>query len=798
VRRMILAILSLLYAGLATAETTGTITIRARDAQGAAVSDARAWLHLLSGEVAATALADTAGACRFTGVAAGEYLVSLEASGFSRTDARRVRIDPGSAVDLEVKLALAGIAEHVVVTASGRAETAEEVSKTLTRVGTGEMETRGDVSIGDALRSVPGVRLQQLGGPGSATTARIRGMRIEDTSVLIDGVRFRDPSGTQGDASAFIQDLIVTDLDRIEVLRGSGSSLYGSHAIGGVVNLLSAEGGGRPQGSLLVEGGSLGVIHGRGHLAGGVSQDRVTYSVGLARLDVSRGLDGDDAAKNTSLQGRVRLRISPHASVVARAYGANASASVNETPRTVGTVPPGIQEARPLSPDELKRYETGTPLSGLRLDGANFIPSADDPDNRRESRFRSGLLRFEHRPARDFGYSVSYHRLTPLRVFLDGPMGVSAFEPRVSNRSEFHGATHTLTVRGDALVAKRHSLTAGYEFEAESLDDRSFTQATDAGSSTQVTQKSHALFFQDQVRFLGDRGRISGSYRVQIFGLGIPRFVPSANAPYAGVPLAQPPTAHTADGSAAYFIAASGTLIRAHVGTGYRAPSLFERLGSGYDSAFGYSVYGDPRLGPESSLGIDAGVDQTAANGRLRLSASWFRTRLDDAILFDSSGAIRPGTDPFGRSAGYRSAGRGLSSGVEVSAALRPRASASMTAAYTFVDANAPTGVADAPRALSVPRHQLSLVAMAGLDRDLTASVQLVAMSEVLYRIGSRVLRFDGPLRADAQIGYRPRVRGKRPVRLFARVENALDRTYFENGFRTPRRMLTAGTSLAF
>lgn len=795
---MILTIVSLLYTGLATAETTGTITIRARDAQGAALPAARATLRLLNGELAATARADSAGACRFTDVVAGEYLLSLEASGFSQADARRVRVDPGSAIDLEVGLALAGIAEHLVVTASGRAETTEEVSKSLTQIDRREMETRGDVSIGDALRSVPGVRLQQLGGPGSATTTRIRGMRIEDTSILIDGVRFRDPSGTQGDASGFIQDLIVTDLDRIEVLRGSGSSLYGSHAIGGVINLLTAEGGGRPQGSLLFEGGSLGVIHGRGHLAGGVSEDRLTYSVGLARLDVSHGLDGDDAADNTSLQGRVRLRISPHASLLARAYGANASASVNETPRTVGTLPPGIQEARRLSPGELKRYETGTPVGGLRLDGANFITSANDPDNQRQSRFRSGLLRFEHRPATDFGYSVSYHRLTPARVFLDGPLGVSAFEPRTSNRSEFHGATHTLTVRGDALVAKRHSVTAGYEFEAESLNDRSFTQAAAGSSSTQVTEKSHAFFFQDQVRFLGDRGRISGSYRVQLFDLGIPRFDPAARAPYAGVPLAQPPTAHTADGSVAYFIAASGTLARAHVGSGYRAPSLFERLGSGYDSAFGYSVYGDPRLGPESSLGIDAGVDQNAANGRVRLSASWFRTRLDDAIIFDSSGAIRPGTDPFGRSAGYRSAGRGLSSGLELSAALRPRASASVTAAYTFVDADAPTGVADAPRALGVPRHQLSLVAMAGLDRDLTASLQLVAMSEVLYRIGSRVLRFDGPVRADVQVGYRPPFHGKHPMRVFARVENALDRTYFENGFRTPQRMLTAGASLTF
>ena len=794
--RPILTLACLLYSGLVAAGPPATITVRARDPQGAALAGAHAALRLPSGELAATAAADPAGVSRFRELAPGEYIVSVEAPGFSRSGARRVRVEAGDSVDLEIHLPLAGVREHVVVTASASAQTAEEVSKSLTQVDRREMETRGDVAIGDALRSVPGLRLQQLGGPGAATTVRIRGMRVEDTSVLIDGVRFRDPSGTQGDASAFIQDLVVTDLDRIEVLRGSGSSLYGSHAVGGVVNLLTAEGGGPPKGRLLLEGGSLGVLHGRGHLAGGAARDRVTYSLGLTRLDVSRGLDGDDAADNTSLQSRARLRISSNASVLARVWGANASASLNETPRTVGNVPPGIQRARPLSAAELLRYESGTPIGGLSLEDANFMTSANDPDGKRDSRFRSALARFEQRPLHNLGYSVSFHRLTTDRVFLDGPRGVSPFEPQGLIRSEFHGTTDTLTARGDAVIGARHALTAGYEFEVESLDDRSFSGGPIPNSATEAVQTSHAFFFQDQVSFLGHRGRLSGSYRLQLFDLGTPTFEPAVDAPFAGVALARPPAAQTLDGSVAYFVPASKTLLRAHVGSGYRAPSLFERLGSGYDSAFGYSVFGDPRLSHESSLGIDAGVEQTI--GRARLSAAWFHTRLDDAILFDASGAIRPDTDPFGRSAGYRNAGRAGASGLEARLELTPAASTRLSAAYTFVDAAAPTGVADAPRALSVPRHQLSIGALLGLERALTASLRLLAMSEVLSRIGSRILRFDGPVKADAQVGYRPRFRGKRPVRVFVRVENALDRAYYEDGFRTPERTFTGGAALAF
>jgi iron complex outermembrane receptor protein len=791
-----LTVISVLSACVAAASPQGALTLRVRDPQGAPVADARATLRSPTGEWVGAAATNQEGLCRFGGLATGEYLIGVEASGFLRSEARRVRVGVETSADLDVDLSLAGFNEQLVVTATGNAQTVDEVSKSLTVVDHREMDARGDVSVADALRSVAGVRVQQLGGPGAATNINIRGMRIADTAVLIDGVRFRDPTGTQGDASVFIQTLALTDLERIEVMRGSGSSLYGSNAIGGVVNLLTAEGGGSLRGGLLFEGGSLGALRGRANVTGGLAEDRVTYSLGLTRLDVSKGVDGDDAADNTSGQGRAHLRISSNAGLVVRLYGANASTYLNATPRTVGTLPRGVVDAVPLSPAELVRYEGGTPVSQLRLGDSNFIPSADDPDDRRESTFRSALLRFEQRANSRLGYSVSYHRLTTERVFLDGPRGVSSFEPRAMTRSEFSGTTHTLTGRADASLADHHFVTGGYEFESETFDNRSFPDDPSGNSSVDVTQTSHAVFVQDQMRFVGGRLQVAGSARAQFFHLQTPRFEPTNSAPYQSL-AADPPTAYTADGSLAYSFPSSGTLLRAHVGTGYRAPSLFERFGSGF-STFGYTLFGDPRLGPERSLGVDAGVDRALARGRLRLSATYFRTRLRDAIIFDSSGAIRPDTDPFARSSGYRSAGSGLASGVELTAAATPFPAANVSAAYTFVDSQPPTGIPDAPRALGIPRHQFSLVALVGLDRNVTASLQLVAMSDVLSRIGSRILRFDGTIRADAQMKYRLPLGSKRPFGLFGRVENALDRMYFENGFRTPGRTVIGGGTLVF
>ena len=81
------------------------------------------------------------------------------------------------------------------------------------------------------------------------------------------------------------------------------------------------------------------------------------------------------------------------------------------------------------------------------------------------------------------------------------------------------------------------------------------------------------------------------------------------------------------DGSAAYFVRQTGTKFRAHVGRGYRAPSLYERFGSGFDSFFGYSAYGDPRLEPERTITFDAGMEQTFARGKARASATYFYAR---------------------------------------------------------------------------------------------------------------------------------------------------------------------------
>src|SRR5262249_17453672 len=148
----------------------------------------------------------------------------------------------------------------VVVTASTTPLAMTEVAKALDIVDSEQLELRNVFQIMEALRALPGIQIQTLEGPGSFTRIRTRGLRAADTSILIDGMRFRDAGSPQNDAGGFLGDLVTVDTERIEFLRGSSSSLYGPNSMAGVVNVTSRPGGRPTHGQFVVEGGGLGMI----------------------------------------------------------------------------------------------------------------------------------------------------------------------------------------------------------------------------------------------------------------------------------------------------------------------------------------------------------------------------------------------------------------------------------------------------------------------------------------------------------------------------------------------------------
>ena len=208
---------------------------------------------------------------------------------------------------------------------------------------------------------------------------------------------------------------------------------------------------------------------------------------------------------------------------------------------------------------------------------------------------------------------------------------------------------------------------------------------------------------------LDRRLQVSISGRAQTFRLSTPQFstVGVVN-PYEGIDAGQPPSALTGDLSASYFVAASGTKIRAHVGNAYRAPALYERFGGGFfadpvTDVVIFSPFGDPRLAPDRYRSFDAGIDQFVWGDRVRVSATAFTIDAQSLTEFDFSGGIQPETDPFGRSFGYLNGAGGSSRGLELAADARPTRSLRIQGSYTYTDAETDTDIA-VPGVLHRPR----------------------------------------------------------------------------------------------
>jgi vitamin B12 transporter len=140
----------------------------------------------------------------------------------------------------------------VVVTATRIEQPIADIGTTITVIEDPQIREQKIDRVGDVLRQVPGVQVTQSGSPGSVTDVSIRGASAAQTLILVDGVEVN--AGATGGFD--LANLTTDNLDRLEILRGAGGSLYGSQAIGGVVNVLSQEGGGAPTASLVSAGGN--------------------------------------------------------------------------------------------------------------------------------------------------------------------------------------------------------------------------------------------------------------------------------------------------------------------------------------------------------------------------------------------------------------------------------------------------------------------------------------------------------------------------------------------------------------
>jgi vitamin B12 transporter len=188
--------------------------------------------------------------------------------------------------------------EEVVVTAARIPEDVSTTAADVTVITRQEMEQREVRTVAEALRAVPALNVVQSGTPGSVTSVFARGGNSSHTLVLIDGVRVNSPTNGIFDFA----NLTTEGVERIEIVRGPASALYGSDGLTAVINIITRKGEGRPRGSLRGEVGSYQTFRERAESSGGLGP--VRYSVDFARED-SSGKFAHDEYNNTS--GAVRL-----------------------------------------------------------------------------------------------------------------------------------------------------------------------------------------------------------------------------------------------------------------------------------------------------------------------------------------------------------------------------------------------------------------------------------------------------------------------------------------------------------
>jgi len=167
--------------------------------------------------------------------------------------------------------------ETVVVTATRIPTPEAQVASSITVITAKDIAAKQDQTLPQALQDVPGLNVVQEGGPGEQTSVFMRGTDSNHVKVLVDGIDVGDPSSPNG-AFDFGQ-FLTPDIERIEILRGPQSGLYGSDAIGGVINIITKSGAGPAQFTADVEGGSFDTFNQAGGVSGSTGPFHYTANI---------------------------------------------------------------------------------------------------------------------------------------------------------------------------------------------------------------------------------------------------------------------------------------------------------------------------------------------------------------------------------------------------------------------------------------------------------------------------------------------------------------------------------------
>jgi vitamin B12 transporter len=467
--------------------------------------------------------------------------------------------------------------QHKIVVTATRIETpAKEIASSVTVITKQELEQSKKTTVIEALREVLGLSIVQSGPVGGSATVLLRGANSEHTLVMIDGVELNDPITPS--RTYDLAHLTVDSVERIEILRGPQSTLYGSDAMAGVINIITKKGKGKPEIHLSSLGGSQRTFSGNAGITG--SAKKAHYSLWISNLqtqgisaanDLLEGNSEADGYKNLSLSARVGYQLSENFDIDFSARSLQTRTDIDNFGGAFGDDPNNIQKYDSL-------FLKGQ-IRGLFL------------QNRWEQKLCLA--------------SARYNR--------ENENPIDALHPFDSDSSKFESKLWKLDWQHNLFLHETNTLTFGVGYRKEQGESESHTESVWGPSSSTFPLKKAfdtGVYFQDHLR-------LGGQF---FFTTGL-RF-----------------DTHSQSGSAttyrfapAYFIQKTGTKLKATFGTGFKSPSLYQLYAPG--STWG--AIGNENLKPEEAVSWDAGIEQTFLEESLLISATYFSSSFENLIDFD-------------------------------------------------------------------------------------------------------------------------------------------------------------------
>lgn len=456
---------------------------------------------------------------------------------------------------------------------------------------TGEdMKQKKMRTVVDALQGAQGVAIFSSGGPGTSANARIRGGNSEFTLVLVDGAIVNSPTTGSFDFS----NLTAENIDRIEILRGSQSMLWGSDAISGVINIITKRGEGKPKASAFFEFGSFTSLREGGQVSG--KSGPVDFSILISRWDmakfssinVRRGASERDPYRNWQVSSRFGVNLPTDGKVDFTLRYTNADL---QTDGFAGNSDPADIFNQKQTTHTL--IMTGVYTQPITTWWSQKLTMSRTEDNLEGNSGDSGRN------------VVTGGNIVPLpssSCFVATCFGTSPIDINfTNNRIEWQ---HNLQIL-EPIV-----LVTGYQFREQ------LAKNPTAFGSDQKRLTSHAGFMELQGN-LFDRVFFSGGFRIDSFNT-------FGNA-----------TTYRVTGG--YIHKETGTKIRGSYATGFRAPTMNQLF---------FTIPGiltaDPTLQPVESKSFDVAIEQKLFNDRVKASLGYFWSRFTNLIVFDFSSF--PGT----------------------------------------------------------------------------------------------------------------------------------------------------------